>query len=45
MVYDILDFRGNLVFSGRNWLYTRAYLDFLIQTYDRTFCLVIRPIA
>lgn len=45
MVFDILDSKGSVVFSGRNWLYTRAYLDFLIHTYDSPFGLVIRPIS
>lgn len=45
MVYEIKDHHGVVIFSGRNWLYARAYLDYLIQTYDRPFGLVIRPIV
>lgn len=43
MIYDILDYKGVVVFSGRNWLYARAYLDYLVQTYDKPFGLVVRP--
>lgn len=45
MVYEILDSKGSLVFSCRSWPYTRAYLDYLVQTYDSPFGLVIRPVA
>ena len=45
MVYEILDSKGSLVFSGRNWLYARAYLDYLLETYDKPFRLFVSPIA
>lgn len=43
MVFYILDSREVLVHEGRNWTFTRAYLDYLVRTSDSPFKLVVRP--
>lgn len=42
MVYMIFDNKGELIYTGHNWAYTRGYLDYLVKSSDCSFRLVVR---